>query len=99
MNNPLKRIEVDVAFMRSAGWEVTGTGGGCEAFTKQDGRTVWYLTEHADPSLPEDMNGACTLSLYHDGGDWIGGVDCVDVWQAMELSKLPHEQIEGFLKP
>jgi hypothetical protein len=95
--NKLQFLAPDRAHMLREGWAVIGTGGGCEAFSRQDGRTYWLLTDKDDPSLPDDMNQPCTLSLFDDAdGSFLGGLDCVDVWQAMALAQLPYDQIEGF---
>lgn len=62
-------------FFKALGWEVVGTGGGCEAMTKQIDFYHYLATEADDPSAPSAWKDGVDIGLYHneEGGceGWI----------------------------
>lgn len=65
-----QRQEVEAFFARH-GFEVIGTGGGCEAFERKFpelGAYVW-ITDAGDPSLPDDLQSRVIAGLYGDRAD------------------------------
>lgn len=66
MSNDYERI---VKGMKARGFQLEGTGGGCDAFIRyeeQDGVTIAsvWVTAHCDPSAPTDMDEAVDVGFY-----------------------------------
>jgi hypothetical protein len=68
------------------GWQVEGTGGGCEAlaYAFEDGSFFW-LTAAEDPSIPERVDEPVDLGLYPDDRD--GPCEPTTFWPAVSLSE------------
>ena len=66
MSNDYERI---VKGMKARGFQLEGTGGGCDAFVRyeeQDGVTIAsvYVTRECDPSVPDDMDEPIDVGYY-----------------------------------
>lgn len=61
-------------WMALDGWTLEGTGGGCEAYTKETASgPVFYLTRQDDPSAPESITEPCDVGLYNGHDDVSAG--------------------------
>ena len=54
--------------MDALGFSHGETGGGCTAFTKNDGEAYWMVTDVEDPTAPKSPEQSITIGYYNADG-------------------------------